>query len=114
MTATPIPDDANTELWREVLTGEGSKMLRLRRRNRRFPGAPRCKSCLLPLEGPVARVIGLFSSYGRSEMNPNFCNQCEVFVRKHPGGAEIELSLRFADVRGSTALAEGMGPSSIA
>ncbi len=29
-------------------------------------------------------------------------------MRKHPGGAEVELSLLFVDVRGSTTLAEGM------
>jgi adenylate cyclase len=35
---------------------------------------------------------------------------CEEFVRTHPGGAEIELSLLFADVRGSTSLGEAMSP----
>jgi adenylate cyclase len=43
-----------------------------------------------------------------SRKNPNYCNICEEFVETHPGGAEIELSLLFADVRGSTALAEQM------
>ncbi len=33
-------------------------------------------------------------------------------VRAHaPGGAEIELSLLLAEIRGSTAIAEGMGPA---
>jgi adenylate cyclase len=32
-------------------------------------------------------------------------------VETHPGGAEIELSLLFADVRGSTSLAEQMSPA---
>ena len=31
--------------------------------------------------------------------------------RKHPGGAEIEVSVLFADVRGSTGLAEGASPA---
>ena len=31
--------------------------------------------------------------------------------RVYPGGAEIELSLLFADVRGSTHLAEAMTPA---
>ena len=29
--------------------------------------------------------------------------------QKHPGGAEVELSMLFVDVRGSTSIAEGMG-----
>jgi adenylate cyclase len=31
-------------------------------------------------------------------------------VHKHPGGAEVEISVLFADVRGSTAIAEHMLP----
>jgi adenylate cyclase len=99
---------ANEQLWRELLTGEGSALPRYRRRRKRIPGSPRCKSCLIPLSGPFARVLSMFTDFGPSNMNPNFCNQCETFVRKHPGGAEIELTLLFADIRGSTGLAERM------
>jgi adenylate cyclase len=42
-------------------------------------------------------------------MNPTLCNQCEELVTSHEIGAEVELSLLFADVRGSTALAERVG-----
>ena len=47
-------------------------------------------------------------SIGRrpSSLNPNFCNVCEDFARQHPGGAEVEMSMLFADVRGSTSLSE--------
>jgi adenylate cyclase len=37
------------------------------------------------------------------------CNSCEMYARKHPGGAEVELTMLFADIRGSTALAESLG-----
>ena len=47
---------------------------------------------------------------GRSNLNPRFCNFCETFAHKHPGGTEIELTMLFTDVRGSTGLAEGMSP----
>ncbi len=40
---------------------------------------------------------------------PELLHLCETFIRTHPGGAEIELTLLFADVRGSTGLAERMG-----
>jgi adenylate cyclase len=98
----------NEAIWRELLTGEGAKFDRDRRRNRRVPGTPRCKSCLIPLSGPISRVLRLFSGLGPSTMNPNYCNKCETFLRKYPGGAEIELTLVFADIRGSTRLAEQM------
>jgi adenylate cyclase len=37
------------------------------------------------------------------------CNVCEHYAADNLGGAEIELSMLFADVRGSTTLAEQMG-----
>jgi adenylate cyclase len=37
------------------------------------------------------------------------CNVCEHYAAENLGGAEIELSMLFADVRGSTTLAEQMG-----
>ena len=101
----------NEAFWREHLTGEGSAMPTQRRRNRRLPGNPRCKTCLFPLAGPLTPLFRLVTRRTRSAMNPNFCNLCEDFVRTHPGGAEIELSLLFADVRGSTSLAEAMTPA---
>ncbi len=42
----------------------------------------------------------------QSKYNPRFCVPCETF--EHPGGAEIVLTMLFADVRGSTAMAEHM------
>jgi adenylate cyclase len=98
----------NEQIWRELLTGEGSAFTRERRRNKRVPGSPRCKNCLIPLAGPFSRVLRMVSDLGPSAMNPNYCNKCETFVRKHPGGTEIELTLLFADIRGSTRLAEEM------
>jgi adenylate cyclase len=45
----------------------------------------------------------------RSRFNPQFCVKCQQF--EHPGGAEVALTMIFADVRGSTELAESMSPS---
>ena len=41
-------------------------------------------------------------------MNPHLCNICERFADAHPGGTELEMSLLFADIRGSTPLAAEM------
>ena len=45
-----------------------------------------------------------------AENNPNLCSNCFTFVTSNHGGAEIEISLLFADIRGSTSLAETMPP----
>jgi adenylate cyclase len=42
--------------------------------------------------------------------NPNFCAICEDTAKNYPGGAEVGLTLLFADLRGSTSLAEKMTP----
>ena len=43
---------------------------------------------------------------GPASFSPLMCNKCESMARKEEGGVEIELSMLFADVRGSTTLAE--------
>jgi adenylate cyclase len=53
------------------------------------------------------RMIGK----GPSRLTPQLCRQCQDTASKHLGGTEIELSMLFADVRGSTPLAEKMGPA---
>jgi adenylate cyclase len=39
-------------------------------------------------------------------MNPHICNYCHELLP--PGGAEVDVAVLFADVRGSTELAEGI------
>lgn len=107
-----MPDEtSNDELWRHLLTEADSPIVHQRARYRHYPGSPRCKQCLVPLGGAVAPLVRLVTKKAPSRKNPNYCNICEEFVETHPGGAEIELSLLFADVRGSTALAEQMSPA---
>jgi adenylate cyclase len=52
------------------------------------------------------RLMGL----GPWSGNPKYCRGCFGDLYRKRGGAEIECSLLFADVRGSTALAESMRP----
>jgi len=47
---------------------------------------------------------------GPSSLTPQLCNQCYGFTKQHLGGTEIELTMLFADVRGSTPLAASMSP----
>ena len=47
---------------------------------------------------------------GPSRLTPHLCKQCQGYASQHLAGAEIELTMLFADVRGSTKLTEGMPP----
>jgi adenylate cyclase len=49
-------------------------------------------------------------AYGPSPLNRRLCKWCMRGVYKHPGGAEVEISMLFADVRGSTTIAERLPP----
>jgi adenylate cyclase len=107
-----MADEAdNEQLWRDLLTEHYSPTLHMRRRYRRYPGNPRCKQCLVPLGGPVHPIVRMITKKAPSRKNPKFCDTCETFAETHPGGAEIELSMLFADVRGSTTLAEQSTPA---
>jgi adenylate cyclase len=100
------------ELWRKYLTtGEFAKETRQRKFFRMLPGSPRCKNCYAPFEGAGSRIVSLLYGKKPSNLNPQLCNVCEVFAREYQGGAEVELSLLFVDVRGSTSLAEEMNPT---
>jgi adenylate cyclase len=97
-------------LWRNVLTGTHPQFRLGRRLFRHLPTQPRCKLCAAPFRGaasPFMRLIGK----GPWEKNPKYCGSCFKQLTQHHGGAEIECSLLFADVRGSTPLAEGMRPA---
>ena len=93
--------------WREYLTHPDS----LVRVGRRFfsviPSSPRCRQCAAPFTGPGAPLMRLLGKR-QSTGNPNMCTTCHDFLVRHHGGAEIEASVLFADVRGSTTLAETM------
>ena len=47
----------------------------------------------------------------QSGVNPNICVSCERQLLKRRGGAEVDTSTLFADIRGSTALGERLSPS---
>jgi adenylate cyclase len=71
----------------------------------RLPSDPRCKLCGAPFKSWGGFIMHLLGR-DQSRYNPRFCEKCKVF--EHPGGAEVPLTMLFADVRGSTSLAEQM------
>ena len=112
MTAPPDPGERNEAFWRDFLTRGDSRERRVRQVFRRIPQGPRCKLCAAPFAGvgaPFMRVIGRRPS----DKNPTMCNSCFAFMVRHHGGAEIECSFLFADVRGSTTIAEGMSATEL-
>jgi adenylate cyclase len=101
----------NERWWRELLSG-GTPILPFRHFRRLFgmlPTNPRCKFCHGPFDGPGSVLMRLIGKRP-SGLTPQLCNQCEAMARTLPGGAEIELTMMFADIRGSTTLAEQMNP----
>lgn len=102
-------------IWRDLFSGEhpelkrGRKMLRLISPT----ASDRCRLCYAGFDGfsaPLMRAIG------RAQWlrNPHFCEKCESVLARERGGAEIEIAVLFADVRGSTRLAASMRPAEFA
>lgn len=97
--------------WRAVLIGDHPGLRRGRRFYGVLPKDPRCKLCNAPFDG-AGSWIGRLAGKRPSARNPNFCGDC---LAKTPvGGAEVEITMLFADIRGSTTLAEQIGPSEFA
>jgi len=115
MSVDPAPDRAAGDVeqteadhWRALLTGEDPSLISLRRRWARIPSSPRCKVCAAPFHGP-GRILTKLVVHGQSVVNPTMCQMCFRKLSGHPGGAELDISIVFADIRGSTGLAETMG-----
>ncbi|MGE5462678.1 MAG: adenylate/guanylate cyclase domain-containing protein [Syntrophothermus sp.] len=93
------------EQWYKMLTEGEPLPRRLYHLHGLLPSAPRCKICGSPFKGWGGFIMHL-TGRDQSRYNPRFCVKCKVFER--PGGAEVTLTMLFADVRGSTTLAEKM------
>ncbi len=105
MTSSTDPNPEIEAMWREVLVHGHSHKLGF------LPSSPRCLACKVPFGGIGGKVSSLFGLHP-SRKNPNVCNLCDDVLPK--GGAEIDIAVFFADVRGSTGLAERLGPSAFA
>ena len=93
-----------------MLTGEHPDVLRLRRSFRRLPSPPRCKLCHAPFAGVGGFLVR--PMFGPWEKNPQLCKNCiGNLARMGVGGAEVPVSLLFADIRGSTRLGERLRPA---
>jgi adenylate cyclase len=75
-----------------------------------LPARARCRLCKVPFSGASGRLMRALGKT-QSNLNPHLCSACDSFFRLNPGGIEVRLSMVFADIRGSTGLAEGMKPA---
>jgi adenylate cyclase len=106
-----VNKDNIEQMWHDwFMTDAFAVEKRLQGFFRILPHDPRCKLCRAPFHGIGGIVVGALYGRRQSSLNPNFCNVCEEFAKKFPGGAEVEMSMLFVDVRGSTSLSEQMTP----
>jgi adenylate cyclase len=105
----PEMPDADS-IWRGILLGTDTRYRDNRVFMSRLPGNPRCYMCSAPFKGAGA-VLARRMGHKPWSKNPHYCSACFSLLEQQHGGAEIDCSLLFADVRGSTALAEKMRPA---
>jgi adenylate cyclase len=112
-------DRLAAEVWRTYMTtGEMPKFAKtlwlsarwLRPVAKALPEDPRCRICYYPFRGVGGLLVRTLFGVAPSQLNPQLCNMCEKVAHHYHGGAEIEMSLLFADVRGSTGIAENLSP----
>jgi adenylate cyclase len=94
----------------EAQLNVGEREKRLRRFWRKLPSEPRCKLCNSPFGGPAGSILRRLGK-GPWPANPKYCRFCFRDLYQRRSGAEIECSLLFADIRGSTQIAEVMRPN---
>jgi adenylate cyclase len=91
-----------------LASGEFTYEGRLRKMFRLLPSDPRCRLCNAPFDGVGGSLVKLAFNKYPSNYNPQVCNTCFDEIKKSQIGVEVEMSFLFADVRGSTKLAEKM------
>ena len=117
---TRVRYDSPEQEWAAFLEGHHHHLL-MKSPFRLVPSSPRCRFCKAPFKAPggaVFRRLG-FTPWPKQ---PKICNRCfqglTILARACPqpaegeqfAGAEIEISMLFADVRGSSKIARTMSP----
>lgn len=105
------PVDVGSVWWFWFSTNAFAVDKNLPRVMRTLPRDPRCKFCNTPFQGFGGMLARVLFGKQRSSMNPRYCNLCEIASKEFPGGAEVEMSILFIDIRGSTALSEKLSPT---
>ncbi len=110
MPPDPSSTPRNEEFWRDYLSHPDSLMHVGRRVFTHLPHGPRCRLCTAPFAGVGGSMMRLIGKRP-SDANPNMCNSCAGYLLRYRGGAEVDGTMLFADIRGSTKMAAGMSPT---
>jgi adenylate cyclase len=114
----PQPYATPQEEWHDFLSGTHPYLAR-GSRLRFVPSRPRCKLCRAPFGAPGSFILKRYG-YTPWAKNPKMCTRCFEGLGGHAAmcppaeegaevrGAEIDVTMLFADVRGSSKLARQM------
>ena len=95
------PQQGNEELWQTIFGVGHPDLLKQQWLHQKLPQKPRCRLCLVPFKG----IGGWFmrrKGKAPNSRNPNYCNACDKFLEAFPGGAEVNMSVLYVDIRQST------------
>lgn len=113
-----MADRTAADDWHEFLSGTHPALSHARPL-RFIPSKPRCKLCAAPFGAPGSMILRRYG-FGPWEKNPRICKRCFVNIEANAkacplaptdhdvSGAEVETSMLFADVRGSSKMAREM------
>ena len=105
-------DRGNEELWRQVFAVGAADLLDQRLYHGGLPSPPRCRMCKAPFAGVGGRIMRL-KGKRPAKRNPHYCNACDTFLENNPGGAEVPMSLLYADIRKSTEFVREHPPAEV-
>lgn len=112
MSETYEQQTGNEGLWQTIFAKGHPDLAKQHWLHRKLPKNPRCKMCLAPFEG-IGGWVMRKRGKGVSNRNPHYCNACDGFLDAYPGGADVEMSMLFVDIRNSTQYAEGAAPADV-
>lgn len=101
MQETYEPQLGNEELWKMLFAIGDPKLKKMHWLHTKLPAKPRCRLCLAPFKGLGGWIMRRKGKI-RNSRNPNYCNDCDKLLEAFPGGADVEMSLLYVDIRNST------------
>ena len=95
--------ESNTNLWHTIFAEGHPILLGKQKKYQAIGKGPRCKLCKAPFDShnDLNENIAI-----PSNRNPRFCNLCDDFIRKNPGGCKVIMPIIFVDIKGSTSLSD--------
>lgn len=93
--------DGNDELWGTIFGPGGHPALtKMHGTYKWLPSSPRCRLCHVPFGSVGGWIMGRRGK-APCKRNPYYCSACDVFIESFPGGAEVEMSILYVDIRNS-------------